>query len=102
MFGILVVNVLDYASRPASGADRLALFLVNLFAEGSFYPHFSLLFGAGFAIFLDRAKARGVSGELLFLRRVVGLFLIALLQIVFIEDRNILIRYSIFGTCQRV
>ena len=94
LFGILIVNILDYAPAPVSGADRAATTFIELFADGSFFPLFSLLFGIGFVVFLDRAAARGSTGVLLYLRRTVALLLIALLQIVFLEDRNILVRYA--------
>jgi uncharacterized protein len=94
LLGILVVNILDYAPSPASTADRVVTALINLFAAGSFYPLFSLLFGVGFAVFLERATVRGVSGVWPYLRRLGGLLLIGVLQIVLLEDRNILVRYA--------
>jgi uncharacterized protein len=94
LFGILVVNILNYAPRPQSFADQVTSMAVNVLAEGSFYPLFSLLFGVGFAVFLSRATGRDGGGVGLYLRRVIGLFLIAVFQIVFLEDRNILLRYA--------
>lgn len=94
LFGILVVNILDYAPRATTAADRHLIDAIGVFAEGTFYPLFALLFGIGFAVFMDRAAARGRSGAFLYARRVLALLAIAVLQIVVLEDRNILIRYS--------
>ena len=94
LLGILVVNILDYAPTAKSGAERLTVQLIDVFADGSFYPLFSLLFGVGFAVFLDRAAARGGSGVILYVRRLLALLVIAVLQFVLLEDRNILVRYA--------
>jgi uncharacterized protein len=94
LLGIILVNILDYSPRPASAADRLTGQFTLIVADGSFYPLFSLLFGIGFAVFLERAAARGANGVLLYARRVAVLLLIAVLQIVLLEDRNILVRYA--------
>jgi uncharacterized protein len=59
LLGILVVNILVYAPKPTSGADWVAAKIIRITAEGSFFPLFSLLFGIGFAVFLDRAASRG-------------------------------------------
>ncbi len=94
LFGILVVNILDYAPTAKSGAERFTVQLIDVFADGSFYPLFSLLFGVGFAVFLDRAAARGGNGVILYVRRLLALLVIAVLQFVLLEDRNILVRYA--------
>ncbi|MDZ4754480.1 MAG: DUF418 domain-containing protein [Phycisphaerae bacterium] len=94
LLGILVVNILDYSPRPTTTSERITAEFINVFADGSFYPLFSLLFGVGFAVFLDRAEARGANGVLLYLRRLVALLAIAVVQIVMLEDRNILVRYA--------
>ena len=94
LLGILVVNILDYAPRPTTAAERLTAQFVDVFADGSFYPLFSLLFGVGFAVFLDRAAVRGANGTLLYVRRLAALLAIAVLQVILLEDRNILVRYA--------
>ena len=97
LFGILIVNILDYAPQPVSGVDRAAMMLVTVFADGTFYPLFSLLFGVGFAVFLERAFLHGRNGARLYVRRLAALLIIALLQIILLEDRNILVRYAFLG-----
>ena len=97
LFGILIVNIMDYATEPVSGADRAATTLITVLADGTFYPLFSLLFGVGFAVFLERAVSHGKNGLLLYVRRLVALLVIAVLQIILLEDRNILVRYAFLG-----
>ena len=94
LFGILIVNILDYAPDAVSLVDRAIRDTITVIAEGSFFPLFSLLFGVGFAVFLGRASAAGRNPLPFYLRRVIGLFAIGVLQFIFLEDRNILLRYS--------
>lgn len=97
LLGILVVNILVYAPTPASAEDWVAAKIIRITAEGSFFPLFSLLFGVGFAVFLDRASSRGAKGVVLYLRRLIALFAIAVLQIVLLDEQNILVRYAFLG-----
>ena len=97
LLGILVVNILVYAPKPSSPGDWLAAKVINIAAEGSFYPLFSLLFGVGFAVFLDRAASRGAKGVVLYLRRLIALLAIAVLQIILLDEQNILVRYAFLG-----
>ena len=71
--GVLLVNLgafslyffLDDAARaalPTSDFDRLARFLKGIFIDRKAVTLFSLLFGLGFAIQIERAKAKGISG----------------------------------------
>jgi uncharacterized protein len=95
--GIIVVNITRYNRPAASGLDDAVLWLLRVFAQDSFYPLFALLFGVGFAVFLDRIAARGGNGVALYLRRLVILLLIAVAQYTLLEDRNILVRYAVFA-----
>ncbi|MCX7791460.1 MAG: DUF418 domain-containing protein, partial [Chloroflexaceae bacterium] len=83
LFGILTVNMFlfshpfqDLLLPPPPDVpwyDRLATWLVRLFSEGKFYPLFSLLFGLGFALQLERARERGGRFAPLYLRRLLVL-----------------------------
>jgi uncharacterized protein len=97
LFGILVVNILVYAPKPTSSGDWVTAKVISITAEGSFYPLFSVLFGVGFAVFLDRAAARGAKGVVLYLRRLIALLAIAVLQIILLDEQNILVRYAFLG-----
>lgn len=94
LFGILLVNIFDYAPEAEGRLDKSLEWTIEVLGSGSFYPLFSLLFGAGFAIFLDRAAQRGRVGLTAYLRRTVALLFIGIAQIVLLEDRSILIRYA--------
>ena len=94
LFGILIVNILVYAPKPSSAADWVTAKVISIAAEGSFYPLFSLLFGVGFAVFLDRAASRGANGVVLYVRRVIALLAIAVLQFILLDEQNILVRYA--------
>ena len=94
LFGILIVNILVYAPKPSSAADWATAKVISIAAEGSFYPLFSLLFGVGFAVFLDRAASRGANGVVLYVRRVIALLAIAVLQFILLDEQNILVRYA--------
>src|SRR5512139_115424 len=79
LLGMYVVHFHNYsAARP--GADENAPFekalgtIVSLFFDARFYTMFGMLFGAGFAIQLARADARGEAFVARYLRR---LFLLA-------------------------
>jgi uncharacterized protein len=97
LFGILVVNILVYAPRPSSARDWLTSKIISIAADGSFYPLFSLLFGVGFVVFLERATARGANGVVLYVRRLIALLVIAVLQIILLDEQNILVRYAFLG-----
>jgi uncharacterized protein len=108
IFGILIYNIgalsgyemvppADRAGVPAAGADHNLSFLMEFLVQGKFYCLFSFLFGAGFAVFIDRASARGADGVRLFKRRLSGLLLIALVHTFLIWYGDILAVYAILG-----
>src|SRR5262245_45479646 len=86
VFGILLMNIVplsgawmfnlgDPTTLPGAWLDPAAQFFLELFVHAKFYSLFSLLFGVGFAIFLDRAAARGGDASRLFRRRLTGLLI---------------------------
>ena len=69
LLGILLVDF-EWFTRPLqanvlgdepnlAGLNPVAAQAVAVLAEGQFYPLFSMLFGAGFTLMLERAGARG-------------------------------------------
>lgn len=107
LLGILLMNI-EYFQRPMQaimlgfdwqqqGVDRLVALFVFTFVQGKFYTMFSLLFGLGFVIFLDRARARGASAKLLFARRLAALALFGALHAFFIWTGDILLLYATVG-----
>jgi uncharacterized protein len=108
VFGILLMNIIpfsgammfnlgDAASLPGARFDRAGEFFLDFAVHAKFYSLFSLLFGIGFAIFLDRAAARGADPARLFRRRLVGLLIIGLVHSIFIWFGDILNVYALLG-----
>ncbi len=106
--GILFANIeimSGYDGLPAERARELAGaaldpalgFLVAWLVHAKFYSLFSLLFGVGFAIFMQRAEARGAPAAPLFRRRLVGLLLIGLLHSILLWFGDILHVYAVLG-----
>ena len=108
VLGILLVNVVAFsgyafmtpaqrAAIPMSRLDGPVFFLMALVIEAKFYSLFSFLFGVGFAVFVQRASARGADAVRLFKRRLVGLLLIGLVHTLFIWMGDILMIYALIG-----
>jgi len=108
LLGILIANMPSFNS-PAHyfeviGKDMWTGFwdtitysFISLFIQGKFYVMFSFLFGLGFAIFYERAKAKTTRSILLFYRRLFILLLIGLVHAFFIWSGDILVTYALFG-----
>lgn len=103
LLGILVVNIVDdydfsvpFTSPDFNNINVWTKQIVHAFAEGSFYPIFAFLFGIGFAIWMDRSMKKN-GGPLRFIWRSLILLALACLFYIFIEQRNILLRYSILS-----
>ena len=88
--GIVFINIyqtLGMLDLPAA---------LGLFVQHRFYVIFSLLFGIGFAIFLERASARSDRPRLLLVRRFVFLALLGGLHHLLQPD-EVLLPYAICG-----
>jgi uncharacterized protein len=77
--------------------DTTTSSFINLFVQGKFYTMFSFLFGLGFVIFFERAKAKVRRPTLLFYRRLFILLIIGLLHAFFIWHGDILVAYALFA-----
>jgi uncharacterized protein len=105
LLGILLMNIeamvgpLDGALTgidPAlTGADRWADALVYFFVQGKFYPLFSLLFGMGFAVMMQRAVDAGRPFVRVYLRRVLALLAIGLAHALLVWSGDILTSYAL-------
>jgi len=102
ILGILPVNMLFFASPlewvadpPWRGVrDSGALFLIHFFFSAKFYTIFSLLFGVGIAMQVERLQEGSVS---VINRRLVVLFVIGYLHIGLFWYGDILHWYAILG-----
>ncbi|MFQ5818190.1 MAG: DUF418 domain-containing protein, partial [Terriglobia bacterium] len=103
IFGILLVNMMvfsaDYlpeAELWPGLADRTAFYLIRFFGESKFWTLFSFLFGLGFALQLERAKARGVRFFPVYRRRLLALLLIGIFHSLIWEGDQLII-YALLG-----
>ncbi len=105
LFGILIVNF-EWFARPLqaivigaepglSGADLVIDWLIQTLAEGKFYPLFSMLFGAGFALMFERAVQHRTPFWGLYLRRLFVLLLLGLGHMLLVWAGDILVVYSL-------
>jgi len=105
LFGILMVNfeyflnpiqsvVLGYAGGLQS-ADAGVDLGIKILAEGKFYPLFSMLFGAGFALMYERAVERGQGFWSVYLRRLMVLLAFGLVHMLLIWSGDILLTYAL-------
>lgn len=108
LFGILLANILYWSGwGMVTDAQRLAwggatgdvwqYRLHHLFVDGKFYTIFSFLFGAGFALQLERLLRRGQDGLRLYRRRALVLLGIGLVHSCLIWDGDILVLYALLG-----
>lgn len=107
LFGVFLVNF-EWFTRALPeimmgpradhlGLDRASDLIINTLATGKFYAIFSMLFGAGFALMLERASAAGARFWGLYLRRLSVLAIIGALHITLIWAGDILLIYALVG-----
>jgi len=105
LLGILLVNF-EWFTQPIQaimlgtranleGLDLLVGQTIAILGEGKFYPLFSILFGAGFALMLERAVSRGAPFWGVYLRRLFVLLLFGLAHILLVWSGDILLVYSL-------
>lgn len=104
--GILLMNIewfgrsIEQIGRfdtTLTGLDHAFGWLIRCFVEGKFYKLFALLFGMGFAVMLIRAREIGKPFGAWFTRRMVVLFVIGLLHMIFLWGGDILHDYAFAG-----
>ena len=108
LLGILFVN-LNYWFRTYPGAarlepdrwsglpDRAAELLIATFFNARFLTLFSMLFGAGLALQLERVDARGGRVYRFAARRLAGLFLFGVAHVALLWMGDILHLYALVG-----
>ena len=105
LLGILLVNF-EWFTRPiqamvlgidagTTGIDAATDWLIRALAEGKFYPLFSMLFGAGFALMLERAESRHAPFWGLYLRRLLILLAFGGAHMLLVWAGDILLVYSL-------
>lgn len=105
LVGICIANV-EFFNRPVAesgdgipaglhGLDWLVAFMVNYLVSGKFWTIFSLLFGMGFALMLERARTAARPFLPSYCRRIAALGTIGLLHYLLLWSGDILISYTI-------
>ena len=108
VMGILVMNVYAFAMPLAAyynplimgGTDALNMgtwFFTHLLFDQKFMTIFSMLYGAGVVMMMNRAEARDVPFTSVFYRRSAWLIVFGLLHGYFIWFGDILFHYSLMG-----
>ncbi|GAA0224012.1 DUF418 domain-containing protein [Cryptosporangium japonicum] len=100
--GILLANVKPIAHR---GGELTATHLpettsataLHLLVDQRFFPIFSVLFGIGFALMLDSARARTRRPRIVVLRRLLALFAVGLVHFLLLWRGDVLTVYAIVG-----
>ncbi|WAA13865.1 DUF418 domain-containing protein [Fervidibacillus halotolerans] len=87
----------DPFSEADSVLDRTIYLLTDVFAQASFYPLFSFLFGYSFILLMEKLEERQLNtGKILF-RRMVVLFIIGFIHIILFWSGDILVTYATIG-----
>ncbi|MEG2940055.1 MAG: DUF418 domain-containing protein [Thermomonas sp.] len=107
LLGILLMNIEAFVgpmmeaitgvNTRFSGADRTVDAAIYVLVQGKFITMFSLLFGMGFAVMLERANATGTNGTWLYARRLLALLGIGLVHTLLIWSGDILLAYALIG-----
>ncbi len=107
LLGILLMNIegfvgplmesLTGVNERFTGADRTMDAIIYVLVQGKFITLFSLLFGMGFAVMLERAQSRGGTGTGLYARRLLALLGIGLVHVLLIWSGDILVSYALLG-----
>ncbi len=108
VMGILVMNVYAFAMPLAAyynplimgGTDALnrgTWFFTHVFFDQKFMSIFSMLYGAGLVMMMNRAEARDVPFTPVFYRRSIWLIVFGLLHGYFIWFGDILFHYALMG-----
>jgi len=105
LLGILLVNfewflrpmqAIMLGAEPGLGlADQITDAIITTLGEGKFYPLFSMLFGAGFALMAERAMSRAAAFWGVYLRRLLVLMGIGLIHTLLIWGGDVLLIYAI-------
>ncbi|RZA25546.1 MAG: hypothetical protein EOP92_43180, partial [Lysobacteraceae bacterium] len=104
--GVLMVNLASFslyefmpdparAALPTARFDAIALEAMELLVNIKFITLFSLLFGLGFSLQMERAQASG--GLARFVRRLLVLLAIGLLHGFFVWWGDIMLTYAVVG-----
>ena len=102
IFGILVVNILDFSGSAAfperwtAPVDQAVVASIEFFFRFKFVTLFSALFGLGFFLQTTRAESRGINFLPLYLRRLFILLIFGSLHVL-LDPLEVLHQYALMG-----
>jgi len=99
LFGVLLVNMYGFGADSIAWnfpSEKLAFAIMRVFFESKSWTLFSILFGFGFAIQLQRAHTLGFRTLPIYLRRLAVLFALGAAHALF-YDGDILMLYAELG-----
>ena len=99
LFGVLLVNMYGFGADSIAwdaSIDQLAFAVMHFLFESKSWTLFSILFGFGFAVQLERARSEGFGIVPIYLRRLMVLFVIGAVQTL-LYDGDILMLYAELG-----
>src|SRR5271165_1089071 len=110
LLGILLMNICSFGlpdaayanPAPAGGAtgwNLIAWSIMSVFADGKMRAIFSLTFGAGVYLLIDRLSRKGAAADAadIHYRRMLWLMLFGMLHAYLIWDGDILFYYAVLG-----
>lgn len=108
LLGILLINIQLFGlpnasfSNPSvmgdlSVSDYFSYYFVNVFGELKFMTIFSILFGAGILLFINRLNNKELDGSKFHIRRMMYLLLFGMLHAYLIWFGDILVAYALVG-----
>ena len=107
LFGVLIMNLVEcfrvpytfrfpVAAEPG-GFEGVVNAILSVVLAGKAMTLFSILFGVGMAIFLERASARGPGAMALLVRRLLILLAIGTAHMLLLWQGDILFSYAVSG-----
>jgi uncharacterized protein len=107
LFGVLLVNLYTHtelvlteasvAAMPTAAIDPLFGFVIDVLWEGKAQALFSMLFGFGFALQMQRLSARGADATAVYLRRLGVLLVLGFAHLFLVFLGDILHIYALMG-----
>lgn len=108
LFGVMWMNIFDIGGFivpedmvPGLTAfpvlEKVVGFASGLFMHGKAQALFSMLFGFGFAVMMDRIEARGGRGTVVYLRRLTILLAVGVAHLALLWLGDILHAYALMG-----
>lgn len=108
LLGIIVINMLTFSgygwfsdaqmrALPTYHTDRIVNALLDIFINTKFITIFSILFGFGFSLQLEKAKAKNIAFRGYFARRMLLLFVIGCGHAYLLWFGDILRYYALIG-----